>query len=395
MTNQEIIALDEQHVLPTYAHIRRGAAIISGRGATVTDADGKNYIDFGSGIGVSSLGHGDEGWLAAVTAQLNNIAHVSNYYPSQPAALLAQKLCEKSGMKKVFFSNSGAEANEGAIKLARKYSADKYGANRATIVTLNGSFHGRTVTTLAATGQAVFHEHFHPFTPGFVHVEPNDVAALENALTADVCAVMIELIQGEGGVYPLEKNYVSALQKLCAARDILLICDEVQTGIGRTGKVFACEHFALTPDVLTLAKGLGGGLPIGAVLCAEPVAGVLGKGHHGSTYGGNPAVCAGANEVLSRVSGAGFLAEVERKNKFICDKLSKMKNVENIRGMGLMIGFDPVDGDAKKIAAASFDAGLLILTAGANALRLLPPLTISDEELEKGIEILCNIMNKM
>ena len=295
-------------------------------------------------------------------------------------------------MKRVFFGNSGAEANEGAIKIARKYSFDKYGTGCSTIVSLTNSFHGRTVTTLAATGQDVFHQYFYPFTEGFSYIPANDVDALEK-LGNDVCAVIAEPIQGEGGVNPLGDDYAKFLRKFCDERDILLIFDEVQTGIGRTGKFFAHEYFGITPDVLTLAKGLGGGLPIGAVVVGEKCESTLGAGMHGSTFGANPVVCAGANYVVDRVSTPLFLSEVVEKGEMIRNFISesKLPIVKSIRGRGMMIGIE-VDGDPKKLLHDCADAGLLVLTAGKNVIRLLPPLTITNYEIERGLEILAKVL---
>ena len=397
MTNRQIISLDEAYIMPTYAHIRRPAAMVRGQGSTLFDADGRGYIDFGSGIGVNCLGYSDPGWVAAVTAQLTQISHISNYYPSPVSARLAEELCRGSGMGGVFFANSGAEANEGAIKLARKYSSDKYGADRSTVVTLKNSFHGRTITTLAATGQDAFHEHFAPFTEGFKYIPLNDCNTLRDALTDDVCAVMIELIQGEGGINAANDGYINELRKLCAERDILVIYDEIQTGIGRTGKPYAFQHYGAEPDIMTLAKGLGGGLPIGVVLCREELKGVLNKGHHGSTYGANPVACAGALEVLNRIGKeqGELLKGVTKRGEYIRDRLKSaaLSNVSEVRGMGLMIGI-AVKGDHKIYAAEAFERGLLVLTAGTDVVRLLPPLNISEHELESGMNILIEALKQ-
>lgn len=391
MTKNEIISLDKEYIMQTYG--RLDIAPVEGRSATMIDADGREFIDFTSGIGVNSLGWCDEGWIRAVSDQLASIQHMSNYFYCDKAGMLAEKLVKLSGLRRVFFGNSGAEANEGAIKLARKYSFDKYKKGRATIISLINSFHGRTVTTLAATGQEVFHDYFYPFTEGFKYVEANDIDALKNALTEDVCAVMAEPIQGEGGVNVLDTDYVKALKKICDERDILLIFDEVQTGIGRTGKFFAFEHFGVKPDILTLAKGLGGGLPIGAFIAGEKVEGTLTVGMHGSTFGANPVVCAGANEVVDRVSKPEFLAEIDKKGEFIRQKLGELDspNVLDIRGKGMMIGVR-VKGAPKDYLHKAADNGLLVLTAGKDVIRLLPPLTISYTELERGTEILANIL---
>ncbi len=391
MNKNEIISLDKEYMMQTYGRLE--IVPVGGKSATMVDADGLEYIDFTSGIGVNSLGWCDEDWIRAVIEQLSSIQHMSNCFYCDQAVRLAEKLVKLSGLKRVFFGNSGAEANEGAIKLARKYSFDKYGNGRATIITLVNSFHGRTVTTLAATGQEVFHNYFYPFTEGFKYVEANDLSALEAALTDDVCAVMAEPIQGEGGVNVLDTDYVKALKKLCDERDILLIFDEVQTGVGRTGRFFGFEHFGVKPDILTLAKGLGGGLPIGAFLAGEKVEDTLTAGMHGSTFGGNPVVCAGANEVVDRVSKPEFLAEINRKGEFIREKLieKSLSKVVSIRGKGMMLGIQVTE-PPKDILHKCADAGLLVLTAGKDVIRLLPPLVISDAELERGIEILSNIL---
>lgn len=391
MNTNEIISLDRENIMQTYG--RLGIAPVSGKNATMTDADGKTYIDFTSGIGVNALGWCDEGWIAAVEAQLHKIQHFSNYFYCESAGKLAEKLTRLSGLSRVFFGNSGAEANEGAIKLARKYSFDKYGEGRATIITLQSSFHGRTVTTLAATGQDVFHQYFYPFTEGFKYVPANDIDAMREAMSADVCAVIAEPIQGEGGVNLICPDYVKALRALCDERDVLLIFDEVQTGVGRTGKVFGFEHFDVKPDILTLAKGLGGGLPIGAFLAGEKVENTLSAGMHGSTFGANPVVTAGACEVIDRVSAPEFLAEIEKKAKYLVDKImaTNPSKVKEVRGRGLMIGF-AVEGNPKDILHECADAGLLVLTAGKDVIRLLPPLTISYEEIDKGAEILANAL---
>ncbi len=391
MNTKQIMALDHENIMQTYGRLH--IAPVSGKNATMTDADGKNYIDFTSGIGVNSLGWCDEGWIGAVEAQLHKLQHMCNYFYCESAGKLAEQLIQLSGLKRVFFGNSGAEANEGAIKLARKYSFDKYGEGRSTIITLTNSFHGRTVTTLAATGQDVFHQYFYPFTEGFEYVEANNLDAIREAMTADVCAVIAEPIQGEGGVNPLEVQYVKALRELCDERDVLLIFDEVQTGIGRCGTVFAYEHFGVRPDIVTLAKGLGGGLPIGAFIAGEKCEATLGAGLHGSTFGANPVVAAGACEVISRISDAGFLAEVEKKGQYLINAVmaKSPSKIKAVRGRGMMIGF-VVDGNPKDYLHACADAGLLVLTAGKDVIRLLPPLTISYEEIDKGAAILADVL---
>lgn len=390
MNKQEIISLDKEYLMQTYGRLE--IAPVEGRSATLVDADGREFIDFTSGIGVNSLGFCDEGWIRAVSDQLSSIQHMSNYFYCDKAGILAKKLVGLSGLRRVFFGNSGAEANEGAIKLARKYSFDKYGTGRSTVVSLVNSFHGRTVTTLAATGQDVFHNYFYPFTEGFAYIPANDGSALER-LGNDVCAIIAEPIQGEGGVIPLDAEYVRILRKFCDERDILLIFDEVQTGIGRTGKFFGHEYFNVKPDILTLAKGLGGGLPIGAFVAGEKCESTLGAGTHGSTFGANPVVCAGANYVVDRVSDPRFLGEVIEKGEKIRNFVlgSKLSKVKSIRGKGMMIGIQ-VDGNPKELLHDAADAGLLVLTAGKDVIRLLPPLTITNYELDRGLEILAKVL---
>ena len=392
MSFEETKRLHDNSLMPTYG--RFPVSLKSGKNATAYDDDGKCYIDFGSGIGVTSLGYCDEGYINAVTAQLNTAQHFSNLYYNQTQTDCAAKLCEKTGFARVFFGNSGAEANECAIKLARKYSFDKYGKGRSTVITLCNSFHGRTVTTLAATGQDVFHNYFFPFTGDFVYAPANDIDALTALADDTVCAVMLECVQGEGGVMPLDDDYVRAVRALCSERDWVMIADEVQTGIGRTGKLLACEHADVKPDVVTLAKGLGGGLPIGACLCTEPFADVMSAGMHGSTFGGNPVVCAGASYVLDTVSDETFLANITEKGNKIRKKLLSMPHVKDVRGKGMMIGIVLEDGiTAKDVATACLANGLLILTA-KTLLRMLPPLTITDEEIDKGLTILENTLKE-
>lgn len=358
-----------------------------GKGATVLDAEGKEYIDLGSGIGVNSLGFADEGWVREVTKQLGKLAHSSNLYYTAPCVQLAEALCTRTGMQKVFFCNSGAEANEGAIKAAKKYSRDRYGAGRHTIVCLQNSFHGRTMATLSATGQDVFHQHFDPFLEGFCFAPAGDIEGTLRLLSENACAVMLELIQGEGGVVPLDAGYVQAVSDYCRAHDILILVDEVQTGIGRTGRLLCCEHYGLMPDIVTLAKGLGGGLPIGAVLFGEKCGDTLGPGDHGSTFGGNPAVCAGALEVLSRLD-EGALQEIEAKGQYLREKMGALPGVQSVTGLGLMVGLLPAEGlSARGIVERAIAKGAIPLTA-KNKVRLLPPLTISWEELERAAAIL-------
>ncbi len=384
------IELSEQYLMKTYGH--QPIALRSGSRGVCTAEDGKTYIDFGSGIGVNSLGYCDADWADAVCAQVRAIQHTSNYYFTPVQAKLAAQLCTMTGYSRVFFGNSGAEANECAIKLARKYSFDRYGKGRGTVITLQNSFHGRTLTTIAATGQDVFHNYFFPFPEGFAYAEANDLADLQAKLDGTVCAVMMEMIQGEGGVNVLEKDYVQAVAKLCAEQDILLIVDEVQTGVGRTGTFLASEQFGIKPNITTLAKGLGGGLPIGACLADAACAETLGGGTHGSTFGGNPVVCAGAAAVLERVSEPGFLESVQEKGAYIREALESCPEVEEICGMGLMVGIRLKNMQAADVLAAAREAGLLVLTA-KDKVRLLPPLTISKEELDAGLEILLQILN--
>ena len=387
MTFEDIKKLDDAYVMHTYG--RYQLAIDHGKSATCYAPDGKAYIDFTSGIGVNSMGFSDPGWVAAVTAQLQKFQHISNLYYTEPCVLAAKLLCEKSGMKKVFFGNSGAEANEGVIKAARKYSFQKYGEGRSKIVALENSFHGRTMAALSATGQAAYHNFFFPFVDGFVFATANDIDDTLSKLGDDVCAVMMEMVQGEGGVLPLEKEYVQAVYKACQEKDILFIVDEVQTGIGRTGSFYSYQQFDILPDLVSSAKGLGGGLPIGAVLFGEKTEEVLVPGDHGSTFGGNPVVCAGAVEILSRMDDA-FLAEVKAKGEYMTNELKKMKHVTGVAGMGMMLGIE-LDTDVKPIVNTLMDNGLLVLTA-KHKMRLLPPLNISQEELEKGLTILKNTL---
>jgi len=384
MTFDEIKEQDQQNIMQTYGRFQ--LALVSGHGATATDCGGKEYIDFTSGIGVNSLGYCDEKWVQAVSKQAATLQHTSNLYYNPMQTKLAETLCKLTGFSKVFFGNSGAEANECAIKLARKYGTDKYGKARNQIVTLTNSFHGRTVTTLAATGQDSFHTNFTPFTEGFSYAEPN-MDSVKSCVNAGTCAVFIELIQGEGGVLPLEAGFVKELDQFCKEQDILLMVDEVQTGVGRTGALYCYTNYDFMPDVITSAKGLGGGLPVGACLCTERLGGVLGAGMHGSTFGGNPVVCAGAIAVLDRIGNDVFMAEVKAKGSYITEKLLAMDGIDFVRGMGMMLGAKLKKGDAKKTAQKCCENGLLILTA-KDVLRFLPPLTITYEEIDKGLAIL-------
>jgi len=391
MIDNNVIENDNRYIMNTYG--RLPIVPVSGKGAVMIDINEKKYIDFTSGIGVNAFGYSDPIWIDSVKKQLDKIQHVSNYFYSMPTTELAEKLVSLTGLEKVFFCNSGAEANEGAIKVARKYSFDKYGRNRSTIVTFGNSFHGRTVTTLSATGQDVFHNYFFPFTDGFKYVDFNDVNMLKEALTDDVCAVMFEPIQGEGGVNIINKEFAINLRKLTEEKDILLIADEVQTGIGRTGTFLATEQLDISPDIVSLAKGLGGGLPIGAFMCGEKCSSVLVPGTHGSTFGGNPVVCAGALEIVNRVADKSFLDEVIKKGQYIKEKISKLDlpSVVNVRGNGLMIGIETT-ADPKHILKEAANNGLLVLTAGKNVIRLLPPLSISYDEIDAGLEILIKVI---
>ena len=382
---------DNQYIMHTYG--RYDVALKSGKGSTAYDEDGKKYIDVASGIGVNSLGFCNEGWLEAVTKQAGTIQHMSNYFFCSQASDLAEKLCTKTGFSKVCFGNSGAEANECAIKVARKYSFDKYGNGRNEIITLRNSFHGRTVTTLSATGQDVFHNYFFPFTEGFKFVEANDFDAFKNAVTDKTCAVMFECVQGEGGVNILDKDYVKALAEFCKENDITVIIDEVQTGVGRTGKLFAYEHYDIKPDLMTVAKGLGGGLPIGVCMCGEKLAGVMTPSTHGTTFGANPVVCAGANYVLDTVDNEKFLAEVEEKGAYIEKKLRAVNGVKNVRRLGLMVGIELEKGDAHDMAVKCLENGLIIITA-KTLMRMLPPLNISYEEIDEALTIFENTIKE-
>ena len=373
--------VDQTYVAGTYG--RFDAAMASGSGASYQDEEGKTYIDFGTGIGVTLFGACDPEWVKAVTDQLTTLGHTSNLYYTAPQARLAELLCQRTGMKKVFYGNSGAEANECALKVARRYGED---TGRSVIVTLRNSFHGRTIATLAATGQDKFHAHFGPFPDGFRYIPANDCDALEAALSqGDVCAILMEMIQGEGGVIPLDKAYVQLAEKICREKDILLMVDEVQTGNGRTGSLYAYMQYGVQPDVVTTAKGLGGGLPIGACLLGEKCEHTLGKGDHGSTFGGNPVCAAAALNVISRLDDTVFEG-VKQREAFIRSELTGVPGVKSITGMGLMLGIE-VEKPAAEIAAACLKDGLMVLTAHEKV-RLLPPLNISFDQLRQGIAIL-------
>jgi len=378
------IEIDKKYVANTYA--RFPVSIVSGKGSYLYDEKGKEYIDMGSGIGVTAFGISDDEWNQAVINQLGKVQHTSNLYYTQPCATLAMMICERTGMKKVFFGNSGAEANECAIKVARKYGADKKGKDYNVIVTLKNSFHGRTLTTLAATGQDKFHELFQPLTGGFVHATANDLDSVKNAVKENkVCAIMIECVQGEGGVIALDKEFVKGIKEICDKEDILLIVDEVQTGNGRTGYLYSFMAFDVEPDVFTTAKGLGGGLPLGCCVMNEKTQNVLGFGDHGSTFGGNPISCAGAISIMERLDGE-FLTNVKRKSEYVFKELSNAKGVEGVSGMGLMVGIKTVR-PAKEIIAECIEKGVLCLSA-KDKVRLLPALNIPMSVLENAIKII-------
>lgn len=393
--NEDILSRCDAVAMDTYA--RLPAVLVRAKGASAFDADGKRYVDFGSGIGVNALGYCDPEWAKAVAEQAATLSHISNYFASPVMVETAELLCSLTGMSRVFFANSGAEANECAIKLARKYSRDKYGEGRHTIVTLRDSFHGRTLATLSATGQESLHSDFRPLVEGFSFAAPGDIDEMLALMDGSVCAVMLEPVLGEGGVLPLKAEYVKNVCAAAAERDILVIFDEVQCGIGRTGTFLACEHFGQKPDILTLAKGIAGGLPMGAVLCGERLSGVLTPGSHGSTFGGNPVCCAGALTVLKRVAKPEFLAEVLRKGRVITDALAALRSpfIREVRGRGLMIGAVLKGVTAKAAVDALLRQGLIALTAKGEVLRLLPPLSITDNELAEGLSILASVFEQM
>lgn len=368
--------------------------ITKGNGCYLYDDNNKEYIDFTSGIGVNCLGYNDPDWTEAVTKQVTTLQHCSNLFLNPATVTLSNKLTQLAGMSKVFFANSGAEANEGAIKLARKYSSDKYGNNRGKVLTLKQSFHGRTMLTLKATGQPEkFHKYFFPFPEGFDYVEANNIDAFKSALTDDVCAIMMEAIQGEGGVHPLNKEFVQEVVKICNEKDILVIFDEVQCGIGRTGKLFGFNNFDIKPDIVSCAKGLGAGLPMGAVLCNEKLKDVFNPGDHGSTFGGNPVSCAGALVVLDKLCNENSYNEINKKGQLIKDLINKanLSNVVEIRGMGLMLGIEIKENSAD-IRKKAEENGILVLTAGPKVIRLLPPLIISEDDIKKGINVLIDLL---
>ena len=387
MTHEELKELDQAYTMQTYG--RFDVDIDHGKGAALYDLSGKEYIDFTSGIGVCSIGYADPRWVEAISAQAARLAHVSNLFYTQPYAQLSKTLCTRSGMAAAFFANSGAESNEGLIKLARKYSFDRYGKGRGTILTLKNSFHGRTISTLTATGQDVFHNYFFPFDEGFRYAQAGDMDSLQSAAGHDVCAVLLELVQGEGGVLPMEREYVNELAELCQQRDWLLLVDEVQTGIGRTGTLFAFQQYGIQPDAVSFAKGIAGGLPMGGILASERCRNVFTPGTHATTFGGNP-ICAAAAQVVLGILDDSLLTEVTEKGAYIRERIERMdlECLGGTRGLGMMIGVEvkrPYNN--KELAARLMEQGLLVLTAG-RALRLLPPLTIRREEIDKGLTIL-------
>ena len=387
MTSEAIKGLTHQHIMNTYG--RFPVALDHGEGATLYDPEGRAYIDFTSGIGVTALGYGNPLWAEAVAYQAKKLNHVSNLFYTEPPARLAEVLCRRTGASAVFFANGGGEANEGLIKLARKYSFDKYGQGRSTIITLQNSFHGRTITTLKATGQDVFHNYFFPFTEGFRYAPANDLEALKAQDQGDVCAVMVELVQGEGGVLPLDKEYVKAVEALCAEKDWLLLVDEVQTGIGRTGTLFAFQQYGILPDAVSFAKGIAGGLPMSGILANEKCRDVLGPGMHATTFGANP-VCAAAGLVVQEILSDEFLKEVRGKGEYLRRGVEALNLpcFGKTRGLGLMIGIEVREGWTNKdIANKLIENGLLILTAGPG-MRLLPPLVITKDEMDKGLAIM-------
>jgi len=380
--------LDKQYIAPTYA--RFDLEIVSGKGSRVYDDKGKEYIDLSTGIAVNTFGIGDDEWKAAVTSQLDKFQHTSNLYYSAPCARLAELLCEKTGAKKVFFGNSGAEANECAIKIARKWANDKKGVDNYNIITLKNSFHGRTVTTLKATGQDVFHKDFGPFPEGFLYADANSAeSVLELVKNNKCCAILMEPVQGEGGVMPLTKEFVSEVSKIAEEYDLLLMFDEVQTGNGRCGTLYAYEQFGVKADVVTTAKGLGGGLPIGAALIFEKAEGVLNAGSHGSTFGGNPIAAAGAVSILERID-ENILKGVRERSKYIFESLKNAKGVKSISGLGLMIGIETVR-DIGAVLSECMERGILPIKA-KNKLRLLPALNIPMEDLKVAVEIIKEVV---
>lgn len=390
MDNKKIKELDNENIMHTYG--RYDVCLTKGKGVYAYDDNGKKYIDVSSGIGVNSLGYCDDGWVKTVSEQAGTIQHISNYYYNKVAGVLAEKLTKATGLSKVFFGNSGAEANECAIKVARKYSFDKYGRGRDHIITLVNSFHGRTIATLSATGQDVFHNYFFPFVDGFDNAIANDIESLKDTITDKTCAVMLETVQGEGGVNILDSEYLQQVRKICDEKDILLIVDEVQTGVCRTGKLYGYMHSGIKPDVVTSAKGLGGGLPIGICMVNDKLKDVMGPSTHGTTFGSNPVVCAGANYIIDTVNTPEFIEEVNKKGAYFKEKLEKIKGVKSVRQQGLMIGIE-VEGNAGDIAKKCTENGLLVITA-KTLLRMLPPLNIKYEEIDEALAILKKVMEE-
>lgn len=390
MDNKKIKELDNENIMHTYG--RYDVCLTKGKGVYAYDDNGKKYIDVSSGIGVNCLGYCDDGWVKAVSEQAGTIQHISNYYYNKVAGVLAEKLTKATGLSKVFFGNSGAEANECAIKVARKYSFDKYGRGRDHIITLVNSFHGRTIATLSATGQDVFHNYFFPFVDGFDNAIANDIESLKDTITDKTCAVMLETVQGEGGVNILDSEYLQQVRKICDEKDILLIVDEVQTGVCRTGKLYGYMHSGIKPDVVTSAKGLGGGLPIGICMVNDKLKDVMGPSTHGTTFGSNPVVCAGANYIIDTVNTPEFIEEVNKKGAYFKEKLEKIKGVKSVRQQGLMIGIE-VEGNAGDIAKKCTENGLLVITA-KTLLRMLPPLNIKYDEIDEALAILKKVMEE-
>lgn len=384
---------ENKYLMNTYATLP--IEIQYGKASYLFDKNNKKYIDFTSGIGVNSLGYNNDDWKNSIISQLNNFQHLSNIFTNNSTVLLAKKLCELSGMSKVFFANSGAEANECAIKLARKYSFNKYGKGRGTILSLKQSFHGRTIATLTATGQDKFHNYFFPFPTGFNYATANSIDDIKDKITPDVCAIIMEAIQGEGGVHPLDKDFVLETCKLAKEKDILIIFDEVQCGIARTGNLFGYNAFNVEPDIVTCAKGLGAGLPIGAVLCNEKLSKTFNPGDHGSTFGGNPVVCAGATSVLNQLCNTESYNEISSKGNLIKETIlnENLEIVNDIRGLGLMLGIE-IDGNPSIVQKKALENGLLVLTAGKNVVRLLPPLNISVDDIKDGLNILVKVLKE-
>lgn len=392
MQFDEIKAMEQQYVMQTYG--RSDIALVRGEGATLIDSEGRRYIDMGSGIGVNSLGYGHPQLTQAICEQAQQLMHCSNLYYSEPMVQVARHLVEASGLSRVFFANSGAEANEAMIKTARKYSSDRYGAQRCQILTLKQSFHGRTMTTLMATGQEKFHQYFYPFPQGFSYVTPGDIDEFYKQADAHVCAVILEMIQGEGGVLPLDKAYVQAVCAYCKEHDILVCIDEVQTGIGRTGTLFCYEQYGITPDIVSLAKGLGGGVPIGAILCGAKCADTLQPGQHGSTFGGNLLACRAAQCVLSIVDQPSFLQSVKEKGDRIREQLTAadLSAIRDIRGLGLMLGIGVEKEKRADYVQKLQEMGVIVLTAGTDTIRLLPPLVITNEEIDQALACMKEVL---